>query len=53
LRPPFKRVEGKRTACWLAQELPQALGSDLGEAALVPGCGVVFVVRVDGGLSPP
>jgi len=34
-------------AAWLAQELLQAFGSDLGEVALVPGRGGVFVVRVD------
>ena len=33
--------------CLVAQELLQALGSDLSEVALVPGRGGVFVVRVD------
>ena len=35
-------------AAWLAQELLGTFESDLGEVALVPGSGGVFVVRVDG-----
>jgi selenoprotein W-related protein len=35
-------------AGWLAQELLSTFGSDLGEVALRPGTGGVFVVRIDG-----
>lgn len=35
-------------AGWLAQELLQSLGDELGEVALVPGRGGVFVIRVNG-----
>jgi selenoprotein W-related protein len=35
-------------AAWLAQELLTTFEQDLGEVALVPGTGGVFVVRVDG-----
>jgi selenoprotein W-related protein len=35
-------------AAWLAQELLLTFGEDLGEVALVPGHGGVFVVRLDG-----
>jgi selenoprotein W-related protein len=37
-------------AAWLAQELLTTFEPDLGEVALVPGAGGVFVVRVDGEL---
>lgn len=35
-------------AGWTAQELLTTFQSELGEVALVPGTGGVFVVRVDG-----
>jgi len=35
-------------AGWMAQELLHTFGADLGEVALVPGEGGVFVVRLDG-----
>jgi selenoprotein W-related protein len=35
-------------AAWLAQELLTTFEGELGEVALVPGTGGVFVVRVDG-----
>lgn len=35
-------------AAWLAQELLTTFGDELGEVALVPGTGGVFVVRLDG-----
>jgi selenoprotein W-related protein len=35
-------------AAWVAQELLTTFARDLGEVALVPGTGGVFVVRVDG-----
>lgn len=35
-------------AAWLAQELLTTFGDELGEVALVPGSGGVFVVRLDG-----
>ncbi|HVW31371.1 MAG TPA: SelT/SelW/SelH family protein [Acidimicrobiia bacterium] len=35
-------------AAWLAQELLGTFEADLGEVALVPGSGGVFVVRVAG-----
>lgn len=37
-------------AAWMAQELLQTFGGDLGEVALVPGTGGVFTVTVDGKL---
>jgi selenoprotein W-related protein len=36
-------------AAWMAQELLQTFGQDIGEVALAPGTGGVFVVKVDGG----
>lgn len=38
-----------RTA-WMAQELLQSFGQDLGSVTLVPGTGGVFTVEVDGEL---
>lgn len=35
-------------AAWMAQELLQTFGSDLGEVALVPGTGGVFIITLDG-----
>lgn len=35
-------------AAWLAQELLTTFPAELGEVALVPGVGGVFVVRLDG-----
>ena len=35
-------------AAWVAQELLTTFEHELGEVALVPGSGGVFVVRVDG-----
>jgi selenoprotein W-related protein len=35
-------------ATWYAQELLSTFGQDLGEVALQPGSGGVFIVRVDG-----
>jgi selenoprotein W-related protein len=35
-------------AAWLAQELLTTFGDTLGEVALRPGTGGVFIVRVDG-----
>jgi selenoprotein W-related protein len=35
-------------AAWLAQELLTTFEAELGEAALIPGTGGVFEVRVDG-----
>lgn len=35
-------------AGWMAQELLNTFGDDLGQVALVPGHGGVFVVRLDG-----
>jgi selenoprotein W-related protein len=37
-------------AAWMAQELLQTFGDDLGEAALIPGTGGIFTVDVDGEL---
>ncbi len=37
-------------AVWLAQELLTTFEGDLGEVALLPGSGGVFVVRVDGAM---
>ena len=54
--PPLPRVEVEYCtqcrwllrAAWVAQELLTTFEGDLGEVALVPGTGGVFVVRVDG-----
>jgi selenoprotein W-related protein len=35
-------------AAWVAQELLTTFDQELGEVALVPGTGGVFVVRLDG-----
>ncbi len=35
-------------AAWMAQELLQTFGQDIGEVALRPGTGGIFVVSVDG-----
>lgn len=35
-------------AAWMAQELLSTFGGDLGEVALRPGTGGVFVIEVDG-----
>ncbi len=35
-------------AAWMAQELLTTFGPDLGEIALIPGTGGIFVVTVDG-----
>ena len=35
-------------AVWVAQELLTTFATDLGEVALVPGTGGVFIVRLDG-----
>jgi selenoprotein W-related protein len=37
-------------AAWMAQELLQTFGDELGEAALIPGTGGVFTIEVDGEL---
>jgi selenoprotein W-related protein len=37
-------------AAWMAQELLQTFGADIGEVALVPGTGGVFTIDVDGEL---
>jgi selenoprotein W-related protein len=37
-------------AGWMAQELLQTFGDDLGEVALIPGIGGVFTIAVDGEL---
>lgn len=37
-------------ASWMAQELLNTFSTELGEAALVPGMGGIFEVRVDGEL---
>ena len=34
-------------AAWMAQELLQTFGPDLGEVALVPGTGGVFTIRLN------
>ena len=34
-------------AAWMAQELLQTFGPDLGAVALVPGTGGVFTIRLD------
>ena len=35
-------------AAWLAQELLQTFGTDIGELALIPGTGGVFEIAADG-----
>ncbi len=35
-------------ATWMAQEVLMTLGEELGELALIPGKGGVFVIRLDG-----
>ena len=35
-------------AAWLAQELLQSFGQDLGSVTLIPGTGGIFVITVDG-----
>lgn len=35
-------------AAWMAQELLQTFGADLGEVALVPGTGGIFTITLDG-----
>jgi selenoprotein W-related protein len=35
-------------AAWMAQELLSTFGQDIGEVALVPGTGGVFVITIDG-----
>lgn len=35
-------------AAWMAQELLQTFGQEIGEVALIPGTGGVFVVKSDG-----
>jgi selenoprotein W-related protein len=35
-------------AGWIAQELLQTFGEDLGEVALVPGSGGIYEIAVDG-----
>jgi selenoprotein W-related protein len=35
-------------AAWMAQELLSTFGADLGEVALVPGTGGIFVIAYDG-----
>jgi selenoprotein W-related protein len=35
-------------AAWMAQELLQTFGQDLGSVTLVPGTGGIFTVEVDG-----
>lgn len=35
-------------AGWMAQELLSTFGADLGEVALVPGTGGIFVITCDG-----
>ncbi len=37
-------------AGWMAQELLQTFGQDIGEVALAPGTGGIFTVSVDGAL---
>ncbi len=43
-----RRCRWLMRAAWMAQELLVTFGEELGEVALVPGTGGVFVVRVDG-----
>ncbi|MCO6391297.1 SelT/SelW/SelH family protein [Aliihoeflea aestuarii] len=35
-------------AAWMAQELLSTFGQDIGEVALVPGTGGIFVIELDG-----
>lgn len=35
-------------AAWMAQELLQTFGQELGEVALRPGTGGIFIIAVDG-----
>jgi selenoprotein W-related protein len=35
-------------AAWMAQELLQTFGPEIGEVALVPGTGGIFTIHVDG-----
>lgn len=35
-------------AAWIAQELLQTFGEDLGEVALIPGSGGIYEIAVDG-----
>jgi len=35
-------------AAWLAQEMLQTFGTDIGELALIPGTGGVFEIAADG-----
>jgi selenoprotein W-related protein len=35
-------------SAWLAQELLSTFGTDIGEVALVPGTGGIFVIECDG-----
>lgn len=35
-------------AAWIAQELLQTFGEDLGEVALIPGTGGIYEIAVDG-----
>jgi selenoprotein W-related protein len=37
-------------AAWLAQEVLQTFGQDVGEVALIPGTGGVFEIRAEGTL---
>ena len=37
-------------AAWMAQELLQTFGADLGEVRLVPGTGGIFQIALDGDL---
>lgn len=37
-------------AGWMAQELLSTFGADLGEVALVPGTGGIFIIHCDGEL---
>lgn len=37
-------------AAWMAQELLQTFGQDIGEVALIPGSSGIFVIAVDGDL---
>ncbi len=35
-------------ATWMAQEILMTLGDEIGELALIPGMGGVFVIKLDG-----
>lgn len=37
-------------AAWMAQELLQSFGQDLGEVTLVPGTGGIYQIHLDGAL---